>query len=355
MRAGRIGVEEGGYRCVMLLTESGQVFTGKVPVDPTSLEFDDKSAAKLLLDVRSVDEHPRQGEVLDLPLLEALEKLKVTGSRSSLSESFLNVLMDHSALDCLRASSDAVAADYAFYAIGGDRGRNRQQAATMFPLLATVISRRVTVRLAVDGGREIYPALMSATGAKKNIIKRLQGIEEPAYGIDTLDLIREMENVPADWIPKPGSEEWHPFVAVVRCGRILRDVLQDPKADLYQGCGGKWSKFVKAMEDAVGFEASDDERRAADNLEGIARATEDMVRSFAETVVLPSAAYKVQRKKVFLNPQNIESGYAQSARILFGGKSLAAIFELSHRWHMHQNRVLAQIEQAPAPASEFRR
>jgi hypothetical protein len=70
------------------------------------------------------------------------------------------------ALNALATVEEASWKDYQFYAEKGDKGLFRRQAATTFPLLASFMVSRPSLRLAIDGQKPLLEVLQKAFGRK---------------------------------------------------------------------------------------------------------------------------------------------------------------------------------------------
>jgi len=170
--------------------------------------------------------------------------------------------MNADALHALRAADEFGWTDYAFYALGGERGERRRQAADAYPLLATLMARRPSLKIAIDAsGRRpegaektvsLNDALQKAfgnddTGAPrlgKAVLKRLNGLDWPTGGIAPDRLVLALAEIPADWFPRT-REDWDAFCDLTATvGATLRDVTRLPPETLYKDCGGRWAEFA---------------------------------------------------------------------------------------------------------------
>jgi len=189
---------------------------------------------------------------------------------------------DDSGLARVRAAlnADALAAlgaagpfqwrDYLYYAEPGEAGRLRRQAAGVYPLLATVMAGRPSIKGAIDRKEPLADAIQAAFGADaggkprmgKGVLKRIQGVTWPTGGIAPEQIGHALSDIPPDWFPRDRAE-WDAFCDVTATvGMILKPSTGQPSETLYAGCGGKWADFqqraAKAYTDSrspEGYEA----------------------------------------------------------------------------------------------------
>ncbi|MGY3581840.1 hypothetical protein ACVIGB_000089 [Bradyrhizobium sp. USDA 4341] len=282
--------------------------------------------------------------------------------------------IDGEALKALRATAGFSRSDFAFYAPGeggADREQRRiqrLQAASAYPMLAVAMARNLRTKLAIDGAKPLAEALIDGFGLRdgrpvfsKGVLRRIQSLDWPVpNGITPEWLAEKLGSLPPDWFPK-NPEEWNAFLSSARgLGRTLPSVSGMPFPDLVAGCGGKWTDFrkrlAKAHTDTRPPENLDEEQRrewmrnpvvpdeSFGALQNAVVELEHMIETFARLVVMPAAATLGGETKPYLGePQRAAARHA-AARLLFGGKNAAAIFETSR----HFATQLEHIQQIAA-------
>lgn len=193
-----------------------------------------------------------------LPDREAAQEIDVDALAQQENERFLqHGLSDfkgqlhQEALHALRASEHFTWADYGFFALENERGERRRQAAEVYPLLATVMARRPSIKMAIDMQKPLNEALQKAFGLRedttpilsKGVLKRLQGNDRPSGGIPPEKIVQTLCGLPADWVPQ-GPEEWDAFYDLVATvGTVLQDATRLSPEVIFGSCGGKWQDY----------------------------------------------------------------------------------------------------------------
>jgi hypothetical protein len=205
--------------------------------------------------------------------------------------------LDVEALRVLSVVGKWTWSDYRFYAAPGVMGQKRRQAAAAYPLLATLFSGNVSLKMTIDRGEEIAGALARIYGNlpdgrpvfPKSVLKRLNGLSWPAPGIDPKDLAMILSDpgFPADWFPRDEAE-WQAFCDIAA---TTVPILSDGQAgigigSLFQAVGGRWQQFRERLAKA-----------AADDRPPQGIVTEEEERALKESVDLKSFE-KLPRERI---------------------------------------------------------
>jgi len=203
-------------------------------------------------------------ETLGNPVLAArlpIEDL-VNSERIRLREGGISEILgqvDVDALEALKLAEGIEERDYNFYAAPGEVGVIRRQAAQVYPLLAPMFSRRISLEDAIDQKASLVDAIEAAytPGAApgstetpsplitKAAVGRLRGMMHPARGLAPDFIAQVMTELPPDWFPKKASdlrlEDWEAFTdlvspAVFRIAPLSGTAL----TTLLEGCAGRW-------------------------------------------------------------------------------------------------------------------
>jgi hypothetical protein len=286
--------------------------------------------------------------------------------------------IDAEALKALRATAGFSRSDFAFYAPGeggADREQRRGQrlqAASAYPMLAAAMARNLRTKLAIDGAKPLVEALIDGFGGRdgksafsKGSLRRLQGLDWPVpNGVTPEWLAEKIGSLPPDWFPK-SPEEWDAFLSVARAlGRTLPLVSGISFPDLVAGCAGKWIDFRKRLAKAYTDtrppeNLTEDQRRdwlrnpvvpdeSFGALQNAVIELEHMIETFARLVVMPAAATIGGDAKPYLGESQRSAARHAAARLLFGGKNAASIFETSR----HFATQLEHIQQIAAGEPE---
>ena len=258
--------------------------------------------ADALGDVRVAARLPREG-------LEASEARRMAAAGLGA----LRARMDPAALEILSACDAFRWRDYSYFAAPGETGDVRRAAARHFPLFATFMVERPSVRRGIDAqvaekhrteeylrspehaaklaapverngetrsleawmiadGRDprapwqlaekaVRQAIQAGLGMDENgqprvpnhVLANLRGVSWPTGGLPIDRIVSALGELPADWFPKT-REDWDAFCDLTdTVGRLLPGLTGTPLRVLYEGCGGKWAdlreRFVRAYAD----------------------------------------------------------------------------------------------------------
>lgn len=250
-------------------------------------------------------------------------------------------------------------------------------------------------------------ALKEQFGLSKGVFKLLEGMDRPLGDVDVEKLPRRLTEVPVDWLPKQ-PEQWEAYLDVSESLTVLSEITGHTFAKLADGCKGDWCKLrlnlaraavdrrppegtVEAEEERLkqeidwkklskaepdelpalaasevarvgapeGVPAAEVERwlvnlYAPDTGRGrlVNDATDvyDMVRSFADRVVLPIGANASEEPDLLLTEAVKAEAARVAAGVLFSGKAAVAIVEASRHWHSQEHNIAtaAEVELARA-------
>lgn len=265
------------------------------------------------------------------------------------------------AIDALKCVSEFDSVAYEFYSADGDRGVVRRQAAGAYPLLAGEIALRFRVKMAVDRKEPPGDALVSAFGnaddgtpvLSKTVLKKLAGKQYSAEGVPVPTILESLSRIPVDWFPKDAAE-WSAFVDLA--DTFFRSFSPEfgGKLDaMIAGAGGKWVDFAyrtakAGAETQVPDELTPEEAAVwtptidatREGLQAAAANARDVLLAFRNLILLPVTAHAGNGAPVFVGPEQLVAGSAASAGVLFGGKALPAIMELTRHWHTQAHNIL---------------
>lgn len=170
----------------------------------------------------------------------------------------VKTFINEETVTCLRAVEDLTWGDYNFYNETEQKGLMRKQAAQMYPLLAGIMARRFTLKMAIDQMKPLVEAIEKSFTpplTKENpepkplltkaALSRLRGIGFSTSGVAPEKLGQAISQLPPDWFPKK-TEDWKPEDWKAFCdltatvGTWMKDVTGTPLSMLYEGCAGKW-------------------------------------------------------------------------------------------------------------------
>jgi hypothetical protein len=172
-----------------------------------------------------------------------------------LDSGFDNILksLNQEVLEILSVAEDVQFRDYKFYNEAGDKGLYRRQAGKLYPLLAVLLSRRPSLKMAIDNQKPLVDAISNAFGEEdgkprvnKTTINKIRNISWNASHIKIDFLLKQLAEIPPDWFPK-NEEDWNAFCDLTETvGTILAGgKIGLPLVDLYASSQGKWKEFME--------------------------------------------------------------------------------------------------------------
>lgn len=273
--------------------------------------------------------------------------------------------LDGAALEALSCISTFERPAYAFYALPGEKGEMRRQAAAMYPLLAGEIAQKILVKLAVDQGKSLPDALMKSFGSdefgaprmSKGILKRLINQTLPDGGLPIATIVNALSEIPVDWFPK-NAVEWGAFLDISDSFfRRLAPDLGVKAGAMANGVSGKWSEFANRLARSYAWtqvpeELPEEEKKlwtpAIDvSRQAMTEAAEnarDVIQAFRNYIVLPLAANAGNGIPVFVGPEQLRQANDVAAMLLYGGKSLTKVLELQRHWHTQAHNMRAATD-----------
>jgi hypothetical protein len=199
-----------------------------------------------------------------LPIEELVNSERIRLRKGGIDELLEQVNVD--ALEALKLAEGIEERDYNFYAAPGELGIIRRQAAQVYPLLAPMFSRRISLEDAIDQKASLVDAIEAAytpapgPGSKetpsplitKAALGRLRGMMHQARGLAPNFIAQIMTELPPDWFPKKASdlrlEDWEAFTDLVSPAVFrLAPLSGTPLTTLLEGCAGRW----EALRDRV--------------------------------------------------------------------------------------------------------
>ncbi len=168
-------------------------------------------------------------------------------------------------------------------------------------------------------------------------------------------LVLDLAEMPHAWVPRDEAQ-WrayltaHPVVALVRRmvteGSSFRDETPSRSAEVARilNVSGDWCAWVDRLMSITG----------AKDGEGLVRAladTGDVTRSYERQVVVPAACAAARANGRPVRPPDPEEDDAThsfvASRVVFGGRTLARVLQVSAEWHRRQPTMAAAIAAMP--------
>lgn len=253
----------------------------------------------------------------------------------------LHDFVDSKALKAMSKSAVKTTSSLAFYTGNTERADFRRQAANSYPLLADILASNISTKVAIDRGKPLTDIVSKVLGGlsgnvvTKPVLRRIAIADELPEGSHIEPTIRLMTIVPPDWIPASG-DEWRAFCIIATCLFQDLDCNDEDVIDVVRGCSGKWVELAKRVVSKSGIEESDTLvafRYAMKN-------ASDIVRSFADIVVLPLAAHSGIADTILVTPELRAEARSSAYKMLFKGRRAVEISELQRHWHHNSSHIL---------------
>jgi hypothetical protein len=255
------------------------------------------------------------------------------------------------ALAAMARAPERKLSTYEFFAAQGDRGTYRRQAAASYPIFADLFNASLPTKMAIDRGKplaEILVPLLSGMAGRpvgNAHLKRLAQAAALPEGQRLAPVVEFASHLQPDWFPKTG-EEWEAF------HRFAAGFVEDLGApaeslpSLLAGSGGKWMDLARRM---LAKAYSDDDHPSRQfPLEYIRTAmvmARDTLDAFTDCVILPVLAHAQEADDVYLNTTIRNAAEAWAWKMLFDGRNIADIADLSRRFHQERAQMMEQNEE----------
>ncbi len=184
--------------------------------------------------------------------------------------------------------------------------------------------------------------LATAPGPGVERVRRTRGsdVHERDWSIA---IVRRLAPFPPSWIPK-GAAQWMAFIDLcpeidaIRSWVIERDTLAR-----LMNVGGDWVAFRARLHAAAGLSIPDGSWSTG--VEGAIGDARDVCRAFGMQVLMPALRWAGQDDGLDQDARERASGAAHA--MLFSGRSLPRILEVSAAWHRRQAGMAAAIAEMP--------
>jgi len=143
---------------------------------------------------------------------------------------------------------------------------------------------------------------------------------------------RTLGRIPRDWLPGPGDADgWAVLARLSHVLEMASSATSTPVSDLVAPARGRWGDFAERLAAVAGVELGIGHSFTGGETYGAlldaARDVLDMATDAAETLVIPLAAFSGA-------PLSRDPATRAAGRLLFAGKGLPRVLEMSRRWHV---------------------
>lgn len=254
--------------------------------------------------------------------------------------------LDERALSAMAAAPEKRLSTYEFYAVAGDRGLYRCQAAGAFPVFADLLNSNLSTKMAIDRKKplaEILAPILSEMAGRpvgNALLKRFSNAPALPEGMKIGPIIEFASHVQPDWFPK-SPEEWTAFYTIAWA--VLKELgaPADSLPSLLSGSGGKWVQLVDRAV-AKAYPDEDDPARSQPNeyLKNAAFNAQDTLEAFTDMVVLPLISHAQDADEVYLNASIRKGAKVWGWDMLFEGRNLPDLLDISRRFHQERAGML---------------
>lgn len=239
---------------------------------------------------------------------------------------------------------------YEFYAAEGERGLYRRQAAGAYGIFADLFNANLSTKMAIDRKKpltEILLPILSEMAERpigNALLKRFAQAPALPEGMRLSPILVFASHVQPDWFPKT-PDEWKSFYHVAYA--LIEDLhVPTPSLPaLLAGSGGKWTQLAERAVAKAYVNEGDPALEDPDTYVRVASLNaRDTLESFVDMVVLPLIAHAQEADDVFLNA-SIRKGCAEWAwDMLFEGRNLPDLLDISRRFHQERPAMLEMSE-----------
>nr|WP_250807941.1 PcfJ domain-containing protein [Neorhizobium tomejilense] len=267
------------------------------------------------------------------------------------------------ALKAMASSPDKTLSTYDFYAVEGERGLYRQQAAKSFPVFADLFNANLSTKMAIDRKKPLNEILIPVISGMTDVpvgnalLKRFAQAPALPEGMRLGPILTFASRVQPDWYPK-SAEEWTAFYTIAYA--LLEDLAVPPESlgPLLAGSGGKWVQLVERA--LVKAHPDPNDPAHADPMEylrGAALNARDTLECFTDMVVLPIVSFKQDADDVYLNVAIRKGASSWAWDMLYEGRNLPDLLDVSRRFHqeragMMEMSAAARLAQAKSQIKE---
>lgn len=258
--------------------------------------------------------------------------------------------LDTAALAAMSKAPDKRLSTYEFYAAPGERGLFRRQAAGAYPVFADLFNANLSTKMAIDRKKPLTEILlpilseMAERPVGNALLKRFAQAPALPEGMRLAPIIVFASYVQPDWFPK-SPQEWQAFYHVAYA--LMEDLSVPPEGlpSLLAGSGGKWEQLVQR---SVAKAYVDENDPAWSDPNGYLRIAafnaRDTLESFTDMVVLPLLAHAQEANDVYLNAAIRKGAKEWGWKMLFEGRNLPDLLDISRRFHQERAGMLEMSE-----------
>jgi hypothetical protein len=258
--------------------------------------------------------------------------------------------LDGDALVAMAKAPEKRLSTYEFYAAPGERGLFRRQAAGAYPIFADLLNANLSTKMAIDRKKSLTDILlpilteMAERPVGKALLKRFAQAPALPEGMRLGPVLVFASYVQPDWFPK-SPEEWKAFYHVAYA--LMEDLSVPPESlpPILAGSGGEWTQLVQRSVAKAYIDENDPAWSDPDGYVRIAAFNaRDTLESFTDMVVLPLLAHAQEANDVFLNASIRKGAKEWAWRMLFEGRNLPDLFDVSRRFHQERAGMLEMSE-----------
>lgn len=288
--------------------------------------------------------HPSDAllDALDIPHVDraslAERLFAEAGAQASQHLSGLNA----AALKVMAKAPEKRLSTYEFYAVDGERGLFRQQAAQSFPVFADLFNVNLQTKMAIDRKKPLndilIPLVSEMTGQEigKALLKRFSQAPALPEGVRLSTVMNLASRVQLDWFPK-SEEDWMSFYTIAVAIEEDLGLPMESLTPLLNGSGGNWADLVRRSVLAA-YPEDDHPSRSDPNayLRTAAFNARDTLECFTDIVVLPLVAHAQEAENVYLNHAIRTAASDWGWKMLFHGRTLPDLLDISRRFHQER-------------------
>ena len=255
------------------------------------------------------------------------------------------------ALAAMSKAPDKRLSTYEFYADPGDRGLYRRQAAHAYPVFADLFNSGLKTKMAIDRGQKLADVLapllsdMAQMPVGNALLKRFSKAPALPEGMRLAPVVTFASHVQPDWFPST-EEEWQAFYHVAYA--LMEDLSVPVQSiqSVLKGSGGKWCDLVqRSLSQAYPDPDDPAFRTPNDHLRSSVSGARDTMEAFTDLVVLPLVAHAQEADDVYLNASIRKGALAWAWDMLFEGRNLPDILDISRRFHQERAGMMEHLSE----------
>jgi hypothetical protein len=290
-------------------------------------------------------------DMLDIPHVDRAEAAERLFTEAAARSAEFLPEVNREALVAMAKAPEKRLSTYEFYAAGGERGTYRRQAAASYPIFADLFNANLSTKMAIDRGKplsEILLPILSETAERpigNAILKRFAQAPALPEGMHLSPILVFASFVQPDWFPK-SPEEWKSFYHIAYALVSDLGVPHQSLPALLAGSGGKWSQLAERSVAKAYIDEDDPARADPDTYVRIAAYNaRDTLEHFTDMVVLPLIAHAQEADDVYLNASIRKGAKEWAWDMLFEGRNLPDLLDISRRFHQERAGMVELTEQ----------